>query len=107
MYGVLEETPDGPRLRFTRRLPHPPDKVWRAVTEPGHLAHWFPGGDLGNEIVEREEGRLLEFRWGSDRVRFELQPDGDGTLFTLLDTIDELGKAARDGAGWHVCLDDL
>jgi len=25
----------------------------------------------------------------------------------LLDTIDELGKAARDGAGWHACLDVL
>ncbi|HEX8073920.1 MAG TPA: SRPBCC domain-containing protein [Thermoleophilaceae bacterium] len=23
------------------------------------------------------------------------------------DTIVELGKAARDGAGWHVCLDQL
>ena len=23
------------------------------------------------------------------------------------DTIDDLGKAARDGAGWHVCLEAL
>jgi len=28
-------------------------------------------------------------------------------VLTLIDTIDELGKAARDGAGWHVCLDNL
>jgi hypothetical protein len=26
---------------------------------------------------------------------------------TLTDTIDALGKAARDGAGRHVCLDRL
>ena len=29
-------------LRFERRLAHAPDKVWRAVTEPSELAHWFP-----------------------------------------------------------------
>ena len=28
-------------------------------------------------------------------------------MLTLIDTIDEVGKAARDGAGWHVCLDRL
>jgi hypothetical protein len=25
----------------------------------------------------------------------------------LVDTFDELGKAARDASGWHVCLDSL
>jgi hypothetical protein len=36
-----------------------------------------------------------------------LQPIAEGTLLTLLDTLEERGKAARDGAGWHVCLDSL
>ncbi|MCO1580706.1 SRPBCC domain-containing protein [Crossiella sp. SN42] len=31
-----------PVLRFERRLRHPPEKVWRAVTDPAHLKHWFP-----------------------------------------------------------------
>jgi hypothetical protein len=38
------------------------------------------------------------------------EPDravGRGTLLILLDTLEELGKAARDGAGWHTCLDGL
>ncbi len=39
------------------------------------------------------------------RTRIELQADGAGTLLTLTDTFDDLGKAARDGAGWHECLD--
>ena len=39
--GTLE-TIDGRRaLRFERRLPHPPERVWRAVTEPAELARWF------------------------------------------------------------------
>lgn len=25
----------------------------------------------------------------------------------MIDTFDELGKAARDAAGWHACLDQL
>jgi uncharacterized protein YndB with AHSA1/START domain len=126
---ALERTPAGPRLRLTRRLAHPPDKVWRALTEPDHLAAWFPdtivverwevGAGLRfehakglfepfeGEVLEVTPGRALEFSWGSDRLRFELEPDGDGTRLTLLDTIDELGKAARDGAGWHVALDRL
>ena len=43
MYGELEQRSDGRwRLRFTRALAHPPEKVWRAITEPEHLAQWFP-----------------------------------------------------------------
>jgi hypothetical protein len=34
-------------------------------------------------------------------------PTATGTTLTLVDTFDEQGKAARDGAGWHVCLDRL
>jgi hypothetical protein len=50
---------------------------------------------------------LLELTWGTDVLRIELAPDGDGTRLTLTDTFGELGKAARDGAGWHECLDRL
>jgi hypothetical protein len=37
-------------------------------------------------------------------LRFELEPDGDGSKLTLIDVLEEKGKAARDGAGWHVCF---
>lgn len=37
------ETIDGkPVLRLERRLAHSPKKVWRAITEPDEMAHWFP-----------------------------------------------------------------
>ena len=51
-------------LTFTRRLAHPREKVWRAVTEPEHLAAWYP-----QEIVgERRAGAPLRFviRLGPD-----------------------------------------
>src|SRR5205823_14390049 len=40
-YGTVEQRDDGRwQLRFTRTLPHPQEKVWRAITEPEQLAHW-------------------------------------------------------------------
>ncbi|MBV8934055.1 MAG: SRPBCC domain-containing protein, partial [Kutzneria sp.] len=36
---IVEGTPV---LRFERRIAHPPAKVWRAVTDPAEMAHWFP-----------------------------------------------------------------
>jgi uncharacterized protein YndB with AHSA1/START domain len=45
------------RLTFTRRLAHPREKVWRAVTEPEHLAAWYPQQIVG----ERKAGAPLRF----------------------------------------------
>ncbi len=129
MYGTLEQLDDGRwQLRFTRTLSHPLDSVWRAITEPEQLAHWFPttiegkrtagaplrfsfpGGQappFTGEMIAYEPPSLMELRWGSDIVRLELRATAEGTELTLLDTLDEHGKAARDGAGWHTCLDGL
>lgn len=41
-YGELILQGERPVVRYTRHLPHPPEKVWRALTEPEHLEHWFP-----------------------------------------------------------------
>ena len=38
-FGVLDHPEGRPALRFTRRLAHPPEKVWRALTEPELIAH--------------------------------------------------------------------
>ena len=40
--GTLERAGDHSVLRYRRRLSHPPDKVWRALTEDEHLTAWFP-----------------------------------------------------------------
>jgi uncharacterized protein YndB with AHSA1/START domain len=128
-YGTVEQRNDGrSQLRFTRTLSHPQARVWRAITEPDDLRAWFPttiegeraagaalrfsfpGGQappFEGEMIAYERPSLMELRWGSDIVRLELLPAGDGTELTLLDRLDEHGKAARDGAGWHTCLDRL
>jgi uncharacterized protein YndB with AHSA1/START domain len=129
MDGELEQVEDRWRLRFVRRLPHSPEKVWRAISEPEHLKVSFPtdsegeratgaalrfvfregeGPDIEGRMLVYQPPSLLEFSWGGEEVlRFELEPDEDGTRLTFLDTFDELGKASRDAAGWHACLDVL
>jgi len=39
--GTLQTIDGRPALRFERRLPHPVERVWRAVSEPAELARWF------------------------------------------------------------------
>lgn len=125
MQGELIQSGNKWQLRFTRELPHPPDKVWQAITEPEHLKAWFPMpvigewkvgaplkfpseyGDFDGEVIEVRPQSSLEFRWGTDIIRFEVVPHDNGTRLTLLDTLDQRGKAARDAAGWHSCLDNL
>jgi hypothetical protein len=58
-------------------------------------------------VLTCDPPRRLEFTWGTDTLRFDLRADGAGTVLTLVDRIDAVGKAARDAAGWHACLDAL
>ena len=119
-------------LRFERRLMQPVARVWRAITEPSELAHWFPsavegdiraGGELtfrfehmpldapttmAGSVTDFEPPRLFAFYWGDDHLRFELEPaDPDGCLLRFTVVLDAEDKAARDAAGWHHCLDGL
>src|SRR3954468_25026200 len=58
--GQLEEINGSWRLMFTRILPHAPEKVWRALTEPEHLGTWFPTtieGELASGAALRFEHR--------------------------------------------------
>jgi uncharacterized protein YndB with AHSA1/START domain len=129
-YGQLTQDRERERalLEFSRHFNHSPERVWRALTEDDQLAAWFPttidGGrsagaaltfrfehveidPMQGEMLTFEPPSLLEFTWGGDRLRFELEPDGDGTALTFVVELDMLGKATRDGAGWHQCLDAL
>ena len=58
---------------------------------------------------------VVQLRVSPTRFRFNHRYRGDLLrmsrrrlrVLTLLDTLEERGKAARDAAGWHVCLDAL
>ncbi len=104
------------RLRFTRRLRYPPHTVWRALTEPEHLAAWFPttiegerapgarlrfsfrdmqADPIDGEMLAFEPPSLMELRWGVDILRFEVESDGDESVLVFTASLDELGRSAR------------
>jgi uncharacterized protein YndB with AHSA1/START domain len=130
----LEEVDGRPALRFERVLPHPPQRVWRALTEPEEMFAWHPtparfeprpGGRVEwdpkghvpdmetGEVTDYDPPRTLGYTWGveegqaPDHLRWELRPHDGGCLLVLVHSFSDRFKAARDGAGWHLCLDSL
>jgi uncharacterized protein YndB with AHSA1/START domain len=109
-------------LILVRELRHPPEKVWRALTDPVHLREWAPFdvdrslGTVGTvnlkwvgtpqvletRVTRAEVQRVLEM----GDMRWELEPFGTGTRLTLWHSIDRR-FIAWGTAGWHISLDVL
>lgn len=92
-------------------LPHPPEKVWRALTDPVLLAEWllpvvgfalapgtaftfatqaYPGwdGTVHCQMLEAEPHRTLRYAWRvpflDTVVTFTLTPTASGTRLTIV-----------------------
>ena len=116
-------------LILVRELRHSPEKVWQALTDPVHLREWAPfdaDGNLGTAgakvnlttvaaprphvtgtTVKRAEApRVLEYEWGGNDMRWELEAFGGGTRLTLWHNIDRR-FISLGAAGWQICFDVL
>jgi uncharacterized protein YndB with AHSA1/START domain len=115
-------------LILVRELRHPPAKVWQALTDPVHLREWAPfdaDRNLGTagrvklstvatptphvtetRVTRAEPPRLLEYSWGGNDMRWELEPLANGTRLTLWHNIGRK-FVAMGAAGWHICFDVL
>ena len=49
---------------------------------------------------------MLEYNWGGNDIRWELEATGLGTRLTLWHNIDRR-FISMGAAGWHICLDVL
>jgi uncharacterized protein YndB with AHSA1/START domain len=126
--GSFIEFDGRPAVRFERTYSHTAERVWAAITDPGELAHWFPssvelepraGGSIsfsGDPHSSRQTGvvlafdppRRLSYTWGGDELHFELEPFADGQCrLILINVLADRSAAARNAAGWDVCLDEL
>jgi uncharacterized protein YndB with AHSA1/START domain len=114
-------------LVFVRVLPHTPEKVWAALTDPVQLRAWAPftaDRDLGRvgdatltmidgdvsenspaSVTRTDRPSLLEYTWGTDIVRWTLAPIGSGTRLKLEHTVGDQEWIPKVAAGWHLCLD--
>lgn len=127
MNGTLHNVDGRSVLRFERRLEHSPERVWRALTEPAELVHWFPAAmdvdgstghirftfpdrgieSPGGAMIDSDPPRLLAFSWGDSLLRFELLPEQRGCLLVFTHTFGDRADAPKFAAGWHVCLEAL
>src|SRR5579864_8333693 len=92
-------------LVLVRDLRHSPVKVWQALTDPAHLREWAPfdaDGSLGTAgrtvklatvgtatphvaettVTRADAPHALEYNWGSQNLRWELEAAGGGTRLT-------------------------
>lgn len=85
-------------LRFERRLRHPPEKVWRALTDASEVAAWFPTAtERETTITEYDPPRVLAYTWGDQELRWELRPGESGgsvLVFTTTKASATLARAA-------------
>jgi uncharacterized protein YndB with AHSA1/START domain len=116
-------------LVLVRELRHSPEKVWLALTDPAHLREWAPFdadrslGTAGSTVkltavgapalnvaettVTRADApKVLEYGWGGNDIRWELEAVGAGTRLTLWHNIDRR-YISMGAAGWHICFDVL
>src|SRR5215472_1757615 len=96
-------------LILVRELRHSPEKVWQALTDPEHLREWAPfeadtslatvgavvklttvaASQVSETKVTRADApRVLEYNWGGNDIRWELEPFAGGTRLTLWHNID-------------------
>lgn len=128
MNGTYLEIDGRPALNFERSLPHSAERVWRAITDPAEIQRWFPAAvdyeprvgapmafrfddpdepPTGGKVTELDPPRLFAFNWGEEQLRFELEPAGDGCRLLFTHFLSESIQAARDAAGWEMCLQQL
>ncbi|MCW2688044.1 MAG: ATPase [Mycobacterium sp.] len=134
--GRLTIEGDRAVLTFERRLPYPIEAVWSAIIDPAQRNRWFgettidtheggtfdmvPSGPPVPPQQKRMTGRIrvwdppyvFEHEWHQAIteprvVRYELHPDGDGTLLRL----SHRGLGVRNATGFlpgtHAFLDRL
>ncbi len=127
LFDVATEAGDGTTtLVMARDLRHAPAMVWAALTEPEQLDEWAPfvadrdlgepgdatltmvDGDIRQDlpatVIRVEPPRLLEYTWGDDRLRWELEPIPGGTRLTLRHVVTDPDLIPKVAAGWHLCL---
>ncbi len=120
-------------LTLERTFAHPPEKVWRALTESELLNQWFPcevtgswevGGDLKFRFLHGEDAglteedligkvltadapNLLEFTWGKYQYKIELAAHEDGCHFLFTEINPNISEGARSAAGWEMCIENI
>jgi uncharacterized protein YndB with AHSA1/START domain len=125
---IQKDTGEKWTLILVRELRHSPEKVWQAITDPARLREWAPfeaDGSLDTvgstvklttvaapehvtetKVKRADAPNVLEYEWGGNEMRWELEALSGGTRLTLWTSIGR-SFIAMGAAGWHICFDVL
>jgi uncharacterized protein YndB with AHSA1/START domain len=101
----MNETPTETRsVVIEREIPHPPEKIWRALTQPHLIEEWLmkndfkpvvghrfnlraDWGSVDCEVVAVEPNKALSYTWGAYDLRsvvtWTLTPTSTGTQMRM------------------------
>ena len=125
-----------PEIVFVEELPHPPEKVWAALTSPADLADWLMPNNfeprLGHPftlecppapnrrgrvecvVLALDPPRRMVWSWAAEadatpsQVEFRLEPSAGGTRLTLTHSREPSDtERQRFAGGWVEKLANL
>lgn len=126
--GSITRDGDYYEARLTRHLPHDQQTVWDMLTDPDEMVKWLAPGEIeprqggaarlnftdsgiviDSQVSAFDPPRCLEYSWSSPGeplrpVRWETEPEGDGTRLTLTLRVPADEDVARSCAGWEAHL---
>lgn len=122
-------------IRLEHLYKQPPERVWKALTDPALVARWWAAGDVRAEVGHKfemdmgkwgkqpcevlavEPERLFSYRFAEPTlntiITFKLAPEGTGTRLTLthegFDLDSPMGRQALEGMkpGWPGILEKI
>ena len=94
------------RINLEAFYPHPPERVWQALTDPDALGSWLlptkefkpligfrfrfetSDGEISGKVIDVEEGRVLAYTWEDEenepaKVIWTLEPKDGGTQLRI------------------------
>lgn len=124
-----EATTDIRTVVVEREIPHPPEKIWRALTQPHLIEEWLMkndflpavghrfslrgewGGVLDCEVLTVEQNRTLSYTWNHMHedaaydlrsvVTMTLTPTGNGTHLRMEQTGFRPGQKQAYAGAYH------
>lgn len=128
---MIDESIETRSVVVERELPHPPEKIWRALTEPQLIAEWLMQNDFAPVVGHRfgasadwgavdcrvrtvEPNRMLSYTWDTKDlesiVTWTLTPTGAGTRLRMQQTgfrSDQQAYFRGATVGWPRFVDQL